>query len=71
MLTLSILLGLMSDNFCMLRAEGVDTVKSTVISLTYVQDQYGGEQVRRVVRETPGLSALALGVAATKCPQFL
>lgn len=71
MLTLTIMLGLMSENFCKLRAEGVDAVKSTVISLSYVQDKYGGEQVRRIVRETPGLSVLALGAAATKCPQFL
>ena len=71
MLTLTILLGLMSDNFCALKAKGVDTVQATVISLTYVQDRYGGDQVRRVIKQADSLAPLALGAAAAKCPSYL
>ena len=43
-LTLAMLLGIMSDNFCQYREQGVDTVKAIALSLSHVQDQYGGSE---------------------------
>ena len=70
-LTLALLLGIMSDNFCQYREQGVDTVKAVALSLSHVQDKYGGSEVRRIIKESNGLAPLAIGAAGLKCPALL
>ena len=70
-LTISMILSVMSTNYCQARETGLDHVKSTLSAFTYVTAKYDDNEVRRVIIDTPGLTPLALAHVATKCPQHL
>ena len=70
-LTLIVFLNLMSDKFCELKSQDMDTVKAVAVSLSHVQDKYGGRATRCVIIDTPLIGSLAVASAATKCPQHL
>ena len=70
-LTLVTLLNSVATEFCAYRDKGNDTLKSVLLAYSYANEKYGGAQVRKVVRESTGIGALAVATVATKCPNHL
>ena len=71
MLTLTILLTSMSGDYCQLRSQGHNQVKSTLIAFHRAQQQHDPKEVEKILLETNGLGTMAVAVAATRCPQHL
>jgi len=70
-LTLVTLLNSVATEFCAYRDKGNDTLKSVLLAYSYANEKYGGTQVRKVVRGSTGIGALAVATVATKCPNHL
>lgn len=70
-LTLVTLLNSVATEFCAYRDKGNDTLKSVLLAYSYANEKYGGTHVRKVVRESTGIGALAVATVATKCPNHL
>jgi len=70
-LTLATLLGTVAGDFCKLRNEGSPVLESVLIAYSKANDQYGGENVRRVIKGSFGLEAQAISSVVTKCPDKL
>jgi len=70
-LTLATLLGTVAGDFCKLRTEGSSVLESVLIAYSKANDQYGGENVRKVIEESFGLEAQAISAVITKCPDKL
>lgn len=70
-LTLITLLNTVATEFCMYRDKGNDTLKSVLLAYSYVNEKYGGTEVRKVIKDSVGIEVSALAIVATKCPNHL
>lgn len=57
-----------SDHYCNYRADDVDRVKAVVLAVSHAQDKFGGAAVRKTIKESFGIEAVAIATASTKCP---
>jgi len=70
-LTLLTLLNFVASDFCASREQGMDTLKSVLISYSKANDKFGGSKVRSVIDKSSAIEVAALAVVATKCPSLL
>ena len=70
-LTITMILSVMSTQYCKARENHLDHVKATLSAFSYVTDKYDSSEVRDVIINTPGLTPLALASVTIKCPQHL
>ncbi|ABX08344.1 hypothetical protein [Prochlorococcus marinus] len=70
-LTLLALLNSVGENFCEYRSAGNDTYKSLLLSYSDASQEYGVNEVKKVIKDSDGLNFSAVAVAMLKCPQHL
>ena len=70
-LTLTILLNTVGDQFCKYRSEGSDTYKSLLLAYSDASEEYGVQEVKKVIKEADALNFSAVATALLKCPQLL
>lgn len=70
-LTLATLLTTVAADFCKMRNEGTPVLESVLLAYSNANDQYGGENVRGVIKGSFGLEAQAIGFVVKECPDKL
>ena len=70
-LTLTILLNTVGDQFCKYRSEGSDTPKSLLLAYSDASEEYGVQEVKKVIKDADALNFSAVATALLKCPQLL
>ena len=70
-LTLTILLNTVGDQFCKYRSEGSDTYKSLLLAYSDASEEYGVQEVKKVIKDADALNFSAVATALLKCPQLL
>jgi len=72
-LTLSSLLNTMSADFCAIIEEEKDVVKSALIAFSMANQQYGPENVRKIISQSNHIQIKTLAVSSviSKCPNQL
>ena len=70
-LTLSTLLSTVAVDFCKHRNDGKEVLQSVLLAYSTANDQYGGENVRKVISESSNIEVQAVAQVVTKCPDKL
>lgn len=70
-LTLSTLLSTVAVDFCKHRNEGKEILQSVLLAYSAANDQYGGDNVRKVISTSSNIEVQAVAQVVTKCPDKL
>ena len=70
-LTLSTLLSTVAVDFCKYRNEGKEILQSVLLAYSAANDQYGGDNVRKVISTSSNIEVQAVAQVVTKCPDKL